>query len=91
MNAGLSCAEFGMTEECSCVELGRSEKFSCVGESGGKCRFPERARLSLEAIGFDVEGTLAEFFNVRLDWAENGTTPKHYTLLSALALDKFVV
>lgn len=64
----------------------------CCGRPSGRgCFHKERSRLSLEALGFDVTATLSDFFQIELEWAEDGKQIGQMVLLGALVADKFVV
>lgn len=72
----------------SCTICGKG---NCSREKGEKCRYKELSRLSLEAVGIDVTSALSDYFGVELEWASESETPSTMHLLSALAVDKFVV
>ena len=67
------------------------EDGNCARNKGMECHHKDLSRLSLEALGIDVTAALSDIFGVRLEWATEGHSPESMTLLSALALDKFVV
>ena len=61
----------------------------CNGEPcsrliGRPCRHPELARRSLEGIGFDVEMILNLYFDVSIEWADDGVPPEYLTFVAAL-------
>lgn len=60
----------------------------CSRKKGEKCRFPEKARPSLEAYGFDLCATMDQLFGVSLEWAGKGRTPEEVTLIGGLAHNK---
>ena len=72
----------------SCTICGNG---NCSREKGEECRYKELSRLSLEAVGIDVTSALSDYFGVELEWASESETPSTIHLLSALAVDKFVV
>lgn len=72
----------------SCTICGKG---NCSREKGEECRHKEFSRLSLEAVGIDVTSALSDYFGVKLEWASESETPSTMHLLSALAVDKFVV
>lgn len=72
----------------SCTICGKG---NCSREKGEECRHKEFSRLSLEAVGIDVTSALSDYFGVKLEWASESETPSTIHLLSALAVDKFVV
>lgn len=72
----------------SCTICGKG---NCSKEKGEECRYKELSRLSLEAVGIDVISALLDYFGVELEWASESETPSTMHLLSALAVDKFVV
>ncbi len=48
------------------------------------CKYPERMRVSLEALGYDIVGMLKEYFGIEIKWANDGL-PEYYTLLGGFA------
>ncbi|MBO7284085.1 MAG: hypothetical protein J6U71_03370 [Bacteroidales bacterium] len=72
----------------SCTICGKG---NCSREKGEECRYKELSRLSLEAVGIDVTSALSDYFGVELEWASESEAPSTIHLLSALAVDKFVV
>ena len=72
----------------SCTICGKG---NCSREKGEECRYKELSRLSLEAVGIDVTSALSDYFGVELEWASESETSSTMHLLSALAVDKFVV
>lgn len=59
----------------------------CTRGAGEPCRHPQRRRVSLEAIGFDLARTTSELFGIELQWG-NDDLPPYFTLVSALFLKK---
>lgn len=56
----------------------------CARTVGRPCRYPGKARPSLEACGFDVCRTLDELFGIKLEWAGSGRRPSRMTLAGAV-------
>ncbi len=55
----------------------------CNRIEGKPCRYPDKMRISPEALGFDMMGILKEYFNIDLQWSK-GSLPKYYTLIVGL-------
>ncbi len=55
----------------------------CNRIDGKPCRYPNKMRISPEALGFDMMGILKEYFDIDIQWSK-GTLPKYYTLIGAL-------
>lgn len=56
----------------------------CNRKYGNPCRFPDKARLSLEASDFDMEQMLTDVFDIQLQWAKDGLMPPYFILVGAL-------
>lgn len=56
---------------------------TCTRPEGKPCRFPEKRRPSLEAIGFDVAATTQELLGIELLWGSDAL-PSYLTVISAL-------
>lgn len=62
-------------------------KEECTRSKGQECIFPEKARSSLEAYGFDIARTTSELLGITLIWSENLVLPEYFTLVSAVFSD----
>ena len=58
----------------------------CTRPLGQPCRFPERLRYSLEAVGFDVTAAAQDILGISLEWSKDGSLPRHITLITALMI-----
>lgn len=56
----------------------------CTRPLGLPCRHPDKMRYSLEAVGFDVTAATRDLLGVELEWSEDGSLPRHITLVTAL-------
>ena len=56
----------------------------CTRPEGKPCRYPDRLRYSLEAVGFDVTAAASDLLGIDLEWSSDGTLPKHITIVTAL-------
>lgn len=56
----------------------------CTRPQGGPCRYPEKLRWSLEALGGDVCKTAEIMLKTPLLWEQNGRLPAYYTLVGGL-------
>lgn len=56
----------------------------CSRVEGVPCRHPDRLRSSLEAVGFDLAGTMEQLFGLPLVWATDGRLPERVTLVTAM-------
>lgn len=61
---------------------------ACAREAGQPCRFPERMRYSVEALGGDCGGALEAYFGESLRWARGDRLPEQMILLGGLLLPK---
>lgn len=69
-----------------CYHCGNSP---CARLSGDKCRFPEKVRPSLEALGFDLSQTASQLFNTDLQWYHpQKPHPQKITILGAIFYNK---
>lgn len=62
-------------------------KENCTRRTGKACLYPEKARSSLEAYGFDISRTASELLGIELKWSENLVLPQYFTLVSGLFTD----
>ena len=60
----------------------------CTRKAGLPCRYPDKIRPSLEAVGFDMGKTSAELLNIEMKWTEGSRLPEYYTLVSGLFTNK---
>ena len=58
---------------------------ACTRPQGLPCRYPEKVRPSLEAMGFDVDATARGLLGTPLEWSRDPQRlPEHLTLITAL-------
>lgn len=63
---------------CSLCEKG------CARAQGQPCRFPERLRYSIEALGGNVGLTISRLMGLELEWMEQGRLPGYFVLVCGL-------
>ena len=56
----------------------------CTRPEGKPCRLPNKMRHSLESVGFDVVAMARDLLGINLEWSNDGTLPKHLSLVTAL-------
>lgn len=56
----------------------------CTRPDGLPCRYPKRARPSLEAYGFDVGRTAEKLLGAPLLWCDGPVLPEYLTLVCAI-------
>lgn len=56
----------------------------CAKPLGKPCRFPEKMRYSIEALGGNVGLTIEKLMGIRLEWMEEGKLPHHFVLVCGL-------
>ncbi len=59
---------------------------TCARRSGMPCRFPEKMRYSIEALGGNVGLTVTKYLNQELEWIEENHLPHHFILVAGLLL-----
>lgn len=57
---------------------------NCTREKGEVCRFPEKMRYSIEALGGNVGLTISRLMGLELEWMEEGRLPSHFVLVCGL-------
>lgn len=57
---------------------------ACTRIVNAPCRYPDRMRNSLEAVGFNITLAATELLHIRLLWPKNLQMPRYLTLLSAI-------
>lgn len=57
---------------------------TCTRLQGLPCKYPDRMRLSLEAIGFDLMRTANDLLDTQVLWSKQGALCAYFTLLSGL-------
>lgn len=60
------------------------KKNTCTKLEGKPCRFPEKMRYSVEALGGNVGLTVTKYLKQELEWIEEGKLPDHFMLVSGL-------
>lgn len=63
----------------------------CKRSEGKPCRYPEKMRSTLEAIGFDMGRTTSELLGVELKWCEGNELPEYFTLVYGFLTNQNVV
>ena len=58
----------------------------CARVEGKPCRFPEKMRYSIEALGGDCGGAIERYFNETLQWASGDRLPEQIILLGGLLI-----
>lgn len=58
----------------------------CAKASGEKCRFRERMRYSIEALGGDVVKTTEKYMGVPILWSKNGEVPEYLIPVAGILL-----
>lgn len=61
-------------------------KGTCTRLEGKPCRFPEKMRYSIEALGGNVGLTVTKYLKQELEWIQEGRLPEHFMLVSGLLL-----
>lgn len=57
---------------------------SCTKTNGEKCRYPQKMRYSIEALGGNVALLTEELLGVPLKWSKDGKLPEYFTLVCGL-------
>lgn len=65
----------------SCTLCGED---NCTKKSGETCRFPDKMRYSIEALGGNVGLTASKLLGVRLQWMEEDKVPDYFVLVGGL-------
>ena len=60
----------------------------CAKATSEPCRFPARARHSIEALGADVSIALKKYLGLDILWIRDDKLPEYLTLAAALLLPK---
>ena len=64
-----------------CTQCGNG---NCTREQGKECRYPEKMRYSIEALGGNVGMTIRDLMGIELLWCEQGKLPEYYVLVGGL-------
>lgn len=56
-------------------------KGECSRRLGKKCLYPDKARSSLEAYGFDISKTTSQLLGIELKWSKGLVLPPYFVLL----------
>lgn len=59
---------------------------TCTRIDENPCRFPERMRYSIEAVGADMSKISEEILGIKVLWMKGATIPEHLTLISGLLI-----
>ena len=65
----------------SCSICGRG---NCTRPAGQPCRFPDRMRYSIEALGGNVGMTVSRLMGIELEWMEEGKVPSYFVLVGGI-------
>lgn len=72
------------------VSLSAGSCHLCRGKCGKvdnePCRFPEKMRYSIEALGGNVGLTISKLMGIELEWMEEGKLPHYFVLVCGLLL-----
>ena len=60
---------------------------SCARRIGQPCRHPNLTRPALEALGFNIDRTVTDYFGIDLLWVEDKETPEYICLVGAVFLN----
>jgi len=60
----------------------------CLAVIDKPCRYPEKMRYSLEALGVDCAHLIQKVFNKKMEWFENGVLPKRTSVIAAIPFDE---
>ncbi len=58
----------------------------CAKVEGKPCRFPEKMRYSIEALGGNVGLTVTRYLGQKLEWIEEGRLPRYFMLVAGLLI-----
>lgn len=58
----------------------------CAKVEGKPCRFPEKMRYSIEALGGNVGLTVTRYLGQKLEWIEKGRLPRYFMLVAGLLM-----
>ena len=59
---------------------------SCARLSGKPCRHPEKMCFMIEGMGADIEKAARDFFDIEIQWSQNGSVPKYFVVIFALLM-----
>lgn len=60
------------------------EEGQCTKTKGEPCKYPEKMRYSIEALGGDVGATASRLLGIDLQWIEQGQVPDYFALIGGL-------
>lgn len=58
----------------------------CSKIKGEPCRFPQKMRYSIEALGGNVGLTASKLLGINLEWIEQGKIPDYFVLIGGILL-----
>lgn len=67
----------------SCQQCGKG---NCARKEDAPCRFPEKMRYSVEALGGNVGLTVTKYLYQELQWIEEGKLPEYFMLVGGLLI-----
>ncbi len=56
----------------------------CTRKDGKECRFPEKQRYSIEALGGNVGLTISRLMGIEIEWVKEGVLPGKFVLVCGL-------
>lgn len=59
---------------------------TCTRLAGEPCRYPDKRRYPIEALGVYVEKTVMTYFDEELLWMNNGKPPAYFILASGILI-----
>ena len=59
---------------------------NCSRPEGKPCRYPEKMRYSIEALGGNVGLTVRKLMGIQLEWIEEGKLPSYFVLIGGLLM-----
>lgn len=58
----------------------------CTRPESKPCRFPDKMRYSIEALGGNVGLTISKLMGIELEWAQEGRLPNYFVLVCGILL-----
>jgi len=59
---------------------------NCTRTEGVPCRYPDKMRYSIEALGGNVGLTARKLMGIKLEWIEEGKMPSYFVLIGGLLM-----
>lgn len=70
----------------NCSICRKLSECACTRPSGEPCRYPEKMRYSIEALGGNVGLTASKLLGIQLEWIEEGKLPSYFVLVGGLLM-----